>query len=446
MAPARSKENLDENSDPEHPKILNFDDVTEASARISKMIERTPCIPSHYQKEFVMHLTYKMETMHKSGSFKERGAANVFQLLPENQKKIGIAVASTGNFATSMCMHAAKAKVPVTVVMPVNVPVARIMSVHDLGGKVLLQGNNLLEAQKFARFIAQERGLEFINSRDHPAVLAGYGSLAVEIIEDVPLVDAILVPLGSGGLAAAVATAAKHLKPDCLVYGISPEAMPVFFKALEGDNPSLVIEPTPTSADAIAVTAVGVNSYQTAKPLMDKLLMVKEEWITKAMTHLLEQEKMVVEGSGACPLAAIIGNLVPELKTKHVVCVLSGGNVDPIQLSRGLQRGLAAFGRLIRFSVDIGLGLNSSTQLLRLLAGGGYNVVSLARDLHRVHAAEDVFKVQVKLACETKSLEHALELKRLLDRAYPDLVTFDTAPFNDRTTCPCFIKRKKSSV
>ncbi|XP_059053325.1 L-threonine ammonia-lyase-like isoform X1 [Achroia grisella] len=333
--------------------------------------------------------------------------------------------------------------VPVIVVMPNCVPIAKLQKYHNHGAKVMVQGGNLMEAQRYARAIARDKGLTYINGRDHPHILAGYGTIALEILDQMPYVDAIIVPVGSGGLAAAIATVIKHVKPRCLVYGVQTEAMPVFFKSLEDGSP-VTVPGQSTLADSIAVPNAAVNALHNARPLLDKMLLVNEEWIARAMLHLVEKERFVVEAAGACPLATIIGNLVPELKLKNVVCILSGGNVDNLLLVRCLDRGLAAEGRLVKFTVGIKNNPMENSQLLKLLANGGYNLVRLFRDNSWVE--DDTYSIEVKLVCETRNLEHALELKRIIERAYPCTALFETEPFNDKRICPCYVRNSGRPV
>ncbi|KAJ8714082.1 hypothetical protein PYW08_007702 [Mythimna loreyi] len=435
---SRRNEDFDENCDCDNPKIVKYEDVVDAAVRTRQYIINTPVMAANTQKEFGIGIYYKLEFMQKSGSFKERGALNALQLLPCDKKKLGVVMASTGNEAIALCYHAAKMNIPVIVVMPISLAIDKMQRCHGYGAKVVVQGTNLMEAQKYARALARDKGLTYINGRDHPHILAGYGSMAIEILEVMPFVDAVIVPVGSGGLAAATATVIKHQKPNVLVYGVQPELTPTFFESLQNDEP--ITMPIQTNvADAITVSQVGVNGYATAKPLLDKMLLVKEDWITRAMLHLSEREKFIVEGAGACPLAAIIGNLVPELKSKNVVCLLTGGNVDNIMMVRCLERGLAAEGRLVKFRVGVRNDPRSKSVLMSLIAAGGYNIHRHFQDNTWTDGAD--YFVEMKVVCETKGLAHALELKRTIEKAYPCTSVFENEPFNDKRTCPCYIKK-----
>ncbi|XP_037294107.1 L-threonine dehydratase catabolic TdcB isoform X1 [Manduca sexta] len=383
---SRRHEDFDEFCDPENPRTIKYEDVVDAADRIRPYILKTPCFPSHHQKDFSIHIYYKCEFLQKSGSFKGRGASNTLQLLPLDKKKLGIVAASIGNEAWALCYHAFKLNIPTIIVMPNNVPLDKILKCHSLGAKVILQGSNLMESQRYARAIARDKGLTYINGRDHPHMLAGFGTVGLEILEQVPFVDAVIVPVGGGGLISAIARVIKHVKPTCLVY-----------------------------------------------------LLVNEDWVARSILHLMEMERFVVEGAGACPLAAIIGNLVPELKLKNVVCVLSGGNIDNLLLSRCLERGRAAEGRLVRFKVGTKDNTPAIAHLCKLLVNGGFNIIQHFHE--HIWIDNEVYNVEIRVVCETRGLDHALELKRIIERNYPCTSVFETEPLNDKRTCPCYVRK-----
>lgn len=435
---SRKYEDYDEWCNPEYPRTLSYDDVVAAATTIKPFVLNTPCVPSNYKKKFVMNLYYKLEFLQKTGSIKERGAVNVLQLLSTDRKKIGICTGSIGNDALSLCYYSSKFNIPTSVVMAHGTPMFKLQKLHNLGAQVLVQGSNLLEAQRNARLFARERSLTFINGHDHPHVLAGHGTIALEILEQVPRVDAILVPVGTGGLAAAVATVVKRVKPTCLVYGIQSEDNACLFKSLEASEP-LFVPVEGSVADGTAVPIVGYNSFHTGKTILDKILLVKERWISTAMLHLLEKEHYVVEGAGALPLAALIGHLVPELKTKTVVCILSGGNIDSMLLTRCIHRGMAADGRFVKFKIAVKNTTLHKNQLYQLISAGGWNIIEHTED--SVWVANDINTCQISLVCEAKDLEHALNLKRILDKVYSFSAIFATEPFNDKRTCPCHVHK-----
>ncbi|XP_026314666.1 uncharacterized protein LOC113226302 isoform X2 [Hyposmocoma kahamanoa] len=384
-----------------------------------------------------MPLYYKLESLQKSGCFKERGALCALLRLPLDKRKIGVVVASLGNEAIAMCFHAAKYGVPVIAVMPSYVPLSYTQRCYAMGAKVIVQGTTLYDAQKFARVLARDRGLTYINGRDHPDVLAGYGTIALEIMHEIPEVEFIIVPIGTGGLAAATARVVKHHKTKCQVYGVQSEQAPAFFKHLADDMPGVGIPARHTMADAIAVSHVGVNSYVNAQPALDKVVLVKEDCIARAVLHMMEVQRIVVEGAAACPLAAILSNQLPELRSKIVVCVVTGGNMDNMLYTRALDRGMSAEARLLKFRVKVHDSSVDVSQLLKLIEAGGHGIVQYD-EIHK-WTEDEQYKMEISLVCRTMGLDHALEIKRLLEKAYPCDVVFETEPFNDKRTCPCYV-------
>ncbi|KAI5631159.1 pyridoxal-phosphate dependent enzyme domain-containing protein [Phthorimaea operculella] len=435
---SRRIEDFDEWCDPDNPRQIKYDDVIEASRILNKYLAIVPLMESHRARKLSIHLSYKMESLQKTGSFKERGILYALLKLPLDKKKIGVVIASLGNEGIAASYYGAKLNIPVIVVMSTSVSLSRQQKCHALGARVVIQGVNLHEAMRYARQIARDRGLTYINGRDHPHVLTGYGTIALEILQELPLVDAIILPVGTGGLAAAVATVVKHDKPECLVYGVQPEATPLFYKTLENETEEpVVVVNDPTMADSINVTTLGTNSFSNVRPFLDKMLLVKEEWISRAVLHMFEIQKLVVEGAGACPLAAILGNLLPELKLKNVVCIMTGGTVSPMCYSRCLERGLSTEGRLVKFRVNILDRTKAQKQLFHMLEDGGYNILRQFQT-HR-WIQDDVYRLEVELVCMARNLEHALELKRIIERAYRCESIFENEPFNDKRTCPCYV-------
>ncbi|XP_026314687.1 uncharacterized protein LOC113226317 [Hyposmocoma kahamanoa] len=413
-----------------------------------------------------MSLYYKLESWHKCGSFKERGALNVLLQIPRKDVK-GIIVASLSNVAIAMGICGAKLNIKVAAVIPNTITLALKNKISDLGVQVIVAGNSLLQAQLYAQQLAEKNDLIYINGRDDPRMLEGYGSIALEILRDIPYVDAIIVPVGTGGLAAAIATVVKHDKPDCLVYGVQPVATQIFNlykrdleqhyqeilyiqeREYEGADEEELEElrnavtqipdeysPKPTLADSIAVSQVGANSYVTAVTLLDRMVRVEEESIAKALLHIMEVEHLVVDGAAACPLATIIENLVPELKTKTVVCILTGGNVDCTVYARSLHRGMSADRRLVKFKVQINNSIKDISRVFKILSLGGYRVVQQNQCDRWMDS--DTRRLELEIICQASSPEHGLELKKIMETAYPYTVVFETAPFNIHPHCSCF--------
>jgi len=255
----------------------------------------------------------------------------------------------------------------------------------------------------------------YINGYDHPNILAGQGTVGLEVVDQVPDLDAVLIPVGGGGLLAGAALAIKSLKPHVKVYGVESERSPGFTESLKAGKP--VVTPVkPTLADGLAVPLIGVNSFATAAPLVDKMLIVNEEYIALAILRLIELEKSVVEGAGAVGLAAVLQNLVPELEGKKVVILCCGGNIDTTVLGRCLERGLAADGRLSRFVVTVPDRPGGIAELTRTIASIGVSLKDIFHE--RAWLKSDVFNAQVKCIVETRDQEHTDELERLLRKNY----------------------------
>ncbi|XP_053613765.1 L-threonine ammonia-lyase-like isoform X2 [Plodia interpunctella] len=348
-------------------------------------------------------------------TLEERGARNALLLLSSEAKQTGVISASLGNHSQGLSYHANLLKIPATVVMPNVAPIMKIQKCQSYGANVIVHGNDMKEAKYHAMTLAKERGLTYINGYDHPHIMAGQGTVGLEIIEQVPDVDAVLVPVGGGGLLAGVATAIKHLKPNVLIYGVETEKFPSMEQAMKHNEP-VSVEIRSTLADGLAVPTVGYNAFLTAKPITDKLITVNEEWLARAILRLVEQEKYVVEGGGAVGLAAIIAGLVPELKKKKVVCILSGGNIDTTILGRCLERGLAAEQRLVKFKVTVSDRPGGIAELCRNIASIGVSIKDIMQE--RAWVFGDIFSVEVKVVCETRGPEHLEELRALIRKNY----------------------------
>ncbi|XP_052756716.1 L-threonine ammonia-lyase-like, partial [Galleria mellonella] len=303
--------------------------------------------------------------------------------------------------------------------------------------------NNILTIQQdissfsYVHFAVENISIFDQNSSDHPNIIEGQGSIGIEIIEQVPAVDAIIVPCGGGSLLCGIAISIKHLKPDTEIYGVETDKNCSMVESLR-KNERIKMNISSTIADEIAVPMVGVNTFYNIKGLVDKMIVVKEDWVARAIMHIVKEEKLVVEGAGSVTIAAIMAGLFPNLKGKKVVCVISGGNINTTILARALERGMAAEGRLVKFKVTVSDRPGANSQLLKLIANGGYNLVRQFRDNSWIEG--DTYTIETKLVCETRNLKHALELKRIIERAYPGSV-FETEPFNDKRTCPCYVKK-----
>ena len=398
--------------------MVTLEGIREAAARIAGSIYETPC-PSSVPLSLLTgcKVYCKLDYLQRTGSFKERGARNALLLLSEAARRAGVITASAGNHALGLAYHAGLLESPVTVVMPRSAPLMKVVTCEELGARVLLHGDSFDEAAAHAHELAKRERLTYINGYDDPAVIAGQGTMGLEILAQVPQVEAIVVPVGGGGLIAGVAVAMKALKPDVMIIGVEPKRVASFSAAWEAGHP-VRVETAATLADGLAVPEVGEQAFQLARPHIDRLVTVSERPIARAILRLIELEKSVVEGAGATPLAALLAGLLEELKGKHVVLPLCGGNLDTSMLGRIIERGLAADGRLCRFDATISDRPGGLARLTALIAEANASVKDIAHD--RAFAGEDLNTVVVHCVVETRDAEHIRALRdRLSDEGFP---------------------------
>ncbi|KAI4454474.1 threonine dehydratase mitochondrial-related [Holotrichia oblita] len=409
---------IDPTCDPNNPKKLQFDQIALAYVLLRDGIAKTPCDLAHLSKITGMSVYIKCEFMQHTGSFKERGARFAMLQMSEEQRRRGCVAASAGNHAQAMCLHGLKLGIPITTVMPVIAPLMKIQKCKDMKGNVIVQGENMAEAKAIAMKIARDTGANYVNGYDNPHILAGQGTCGIEILEQVPDVDAIVIPTGGGSLIAGVATAVKTLKPSVKIIGVESECCPGFSTSLAAGKPVTVVS-KPSMADGLAVPTVGYNSIETAKGLVDRMILVKEEDIAVGILRLLELEKHIVEGAGATPVAALLSGKLDQFIGKKVVLILSGGNIDTTVLSRALERGLAADGRLIKIYVKVSDRPGGLSELTTLVASAGAVIKLISQE--RAWVKMDVFSSEVKLVIETRDYAHVDEIKKVLTARYKDV-------------------------
>ena len=375
---------------------------------------RTPCTPSIALSEITgCEIFCKFENLQRTGSFKERGARNALLLLDAEQRRAGVIAASAGNHASALSYHGKLLDIPVTVVMPHAAPIMKVRTCEQMGARVLLHGNDIGEARDHAMQFVRDQKLTYINGFDDPAIIAGQGTLGLEILEQVPDCDAIVVPIGGAGLIAGVALAVKSLRPHVKTIGVQAERTASFDAALKNGAP-LQITMAPTLADGLAVPKVGDNAFALARERVDKTVVVSEHLIALAVLRLVELEKSVVEGAGAVPLAALLSGQLSELRGKKVVLPLCGGNIDTNMLGRIIERGLAADGRLCRLTANISDRPGGLARFASILAEEGASVRDVEHD--RAFGGDDVSQVVVHCVIETRDRDHAVRVRQRLER------------------------------
>jgi threonine dehydratase len=354
-----------------------------------------------------MQIFSKLENLQRTGSFKERGARNALSQLSPEQANRGVIAASAGNHAQALAYQGRLLGVPATVVMPKFAPLIKITNCQRLGANVVLHGNDFAAAKAHAHKIASEKGLAYIDGYDDPAIIAGQGTMGLEIVAQVPDLDAVIIPVGGGGLLAGVSLAVKTQRPEAKVIGVEADHVASFSAALKSKKP-VTIQTRPTLADGLAIAQVGKNAFEVARQHTDKVVLVNEEQIALAILRIVELEKGVVEGAAATTLAACLFGQLPDLARKRVVLLLCGGNIDPNILSRVIERGLVADGRLSRFTAVISDRPGGLADLAREIAVVGASIKQVVHD--RAFASSDVSAVNVVCTVETRNHQHLQEL------------------------------------
>ncbi len=407
---------------------VTFEEIAAARERIRGGVSVTPCLRSEPLSELTgSEIFVKMENLQRTGSFKERGARNALLQLSESQRRAGVVAASAGNHALGLAWHGALLKIPVTVVMPATAPIIKRAMCRQLGATVETCGDTFNDAFRRAQELVKHRSLVYVHGYDDPAVIAGQGTMGLEIVEQVAEAagrppDAIIVPVGGGGLIAGVATAVKRLSPSTLIYGVEPQRAATFHAARDAGHP-VHVSVGKTIADGLATPDVGKNAFETANDLIDGLVLVDESSLSLAVLRLIEHEKSVVEGAGAAGLAAmlahvspepLLGGSLPDLRGKIVALPLCGGNIDPAMIGRVIERGLAADGRLTRFVTTISDRPGGLARLAGAIASIGASVKDILHD--RAFATSDLSSVDVHCVVETSGPEHVKELFTALER------------------------------
>jgi threonine dehydratase len=380
-------------------------DISAAHDRIRSGIYRSPCPPSVPLSELTgAEVFCKLDLLQRTGSFKERGARNALLLLDDTQKARGVIASSAGNHALGLAYHGKLLGVPVTVVMPRFAPLVKVATCRRLGARVILEGDTFDDARRLALDLAEQEGLERVHGFDDPRVIAGQGTMALEILEEVPDVDAIVVPTGGAGLLAGVAVVAKALRPDVRIIAVEPAAAPSFSASLAAGRP-VQVPIRPTLADGLAVGRVGDLSFALAAPLVDRVITVGEDALSLAVLRLLELEKTVVEGAAASALAGLLDDGCRDLRGKRVVLLLCGGNIDLTMLDRLIDHGLATDGRRWRFVTEVSDRPGGIARLTAAIAAAGASVQELVHD--RTFSGCDVFSTAVQVTVETADRSHA---------------------------------------
>lgn len=390
-------------------------DIRAAQRRIASGLIVTPCAESIPLSEITgARIVCKLDNFQRTGSFKERGARNALLRLPADRRQRGVVAASAGNHALGLAYHGKLLGIPVTVVMPDYAPLIKITTCGRLGARVLIRGRDFAEARAEADQLVASEGLTYIHGFDDPDIIAGQGTLGLELLRQAPDLDAIVCPIGGGGLIAGVAVAVKSLRPRIRLIGVESEATGNFAAALRAGKPVRVPRRA-TLADGLATLTVGTNAFALARTRVDEVVAVAEDAIALAILRMLELEKTVVEGAAAAPLAAMLSGKLSHLANQRVALVVCGGNIDPAIMTRVIEKGLVHDGRLTRFTVVISDRPGGLADLCRVIAAEGASIREIEHD--RAFSGPDVSAVNAVCTVETRDRAHIASLRRALKRS-----------------------------
>jgi threonine dehydratase len=392
--------------------MLKLSDIHAARQRIRDRVVLTPCTPSEpFGEMFGGQAWFKFENLQRTGSFKERGALNCMLSLSDEQRRAGVIAASAGNHAQGVAFHAGRLGIPATIVMPERTPLVKVAATERYGARVVMHGTVYDEAMEEALRIQAEEGQALIHPFDMEAVIAGQGTIGLELMEQCPEMDVVIVPVGGGGLISGIAMAIKEMRPEVRVIGVESAALPAALRAREARE-LVTIPPAETIADGIAVRRIGENTFCYVEAYVDELVTVDEEEIAAGVLLLLEREKTVAEPACATTVAAVVNRHIQGLEGKNVVMVISGGNVDVTLLSRIIERGLLSDGRMAQMRVRVKDRPGALAALTARLAEAGANVVSLEH--RRGTKGLWLTDAEIALTLETRGREHVAELTRAL--------------------------------
>jgi threonine dehydratase len=391
---------------------LALADIRAAAARIAGAIEHTPCVPSRTLSQLTgAQVFLKFENLQFTASFKERGALNKLLSLSEAERRRGVVAMSAGNHAQAVAYHAARLGIPALIVMPKGSPNTKVRNTQVHGARVALEGENLVEAAAHAHTLAARDDLVFVHPYEDPLVMAGQGTVALEMLEAVPELEVLVVPVGGGGLISGMASAAKALKPSIQVYGVESENYPAMRQRLAGLPVACGGD---TIAEGIAVKDVGETAFGIVRALAEEVLVVREETIERAVAALIEIEKTVAEGAGAAGLAALLEHPA-RFAGRRVGLPLTGGNIDSRVLASVLMRGLVRDARLVRLRATLPDVSGSLAKVAALIAQAGGNIVEVHHQ--RVFGASSVKSPEVEFLVETRDRGHTEAMIALLEKS-----------------------------
>ena len=397
------------------PETVDLESIRKAAERIQPSIYETPFVHSETLSSMSGNRIFlKLENLQMTGSFKERGALNRILTLGEEQKRRGVITASAGNHGQAVSWHATRRGIPAEVWMPVHTPLIKVSATRSHGAKVVLHGAGYDDAAEGARARCAETGGTFLHPFDDPAVIAGQGTIGLELLRQQPDLDAVYVPVGGGGLIGGLACAVKEQRRGVEVVGVQTSRLPSMKAALSNGAP-VVVESGGTLADGIAVRRAGDFTLPLVTLYVDRMVTVEEEEIAAAILILLEREKTLAEGAGAVGLAAVLG-AAERGRGRNIGIVISGGNLDVTMLSRIIERGLLRDGRRLRLRVTLQDYPGALQRLSAVIAGCGANIVETHHT--RGHYGLALGETAIDVTMETRGREHVDEILQSLGETH----------------------------
>lgn len=396
-----------------HEERVSIDDVRAARERIATTIRMTPLLRKDTLAPIVGQPVYlKCEHLQRTGSFKLRGAANLVATLSERERDAGVVAASAGNHAQGVAVAAAELGVRATIFMPADATLAKVDATRGYGADVRLEGAHLTAALDAARAWCTEQAATFVHPFDDARIVAGQGTIGLELVEQLPELATVVIGVGGGGLASGIGLALRALRPDCRIIGVQAAACPSLSSSIAAGAPVLV-EAAPTMADGIAVKQPGAFTFEILRDVLDDVVEVSEEEISAAILWSMERAKQVLEGAGATPLAALLAGKITS--TGPIVLIGGGGNIDPVSLMTVIRHGMSSVGRFVHMATLLPDRPGELSRLLALLAQLRVNVLGV--DHRREGARVRVGETQVDLVLQTRNAEHVAEVERTLEAA-----------------------------
>ncbi len=386
---------------------ISLADVVTARERLRGSIYYSPCPHSQMLSALTGQQVYlKLENLQMTGSFKERGALNRIATLTPEQAARGVVAASAGNHAQGVAYHATKRGIRALIVMPLATPLVKVTATRGFGAEVVLHGANYDEACVEATRLCEAEGMTFIHPFDDSIVMAGQGTIGLELLEQIPQLEAVVVPIGGGGLIGGIACAIKESRPDIRVVGVQTSRLPSMLVAMEQRHP-VTLEPSTTIADGIAVRRAGDVTFPVVDKYVDEIVTVDEDEIASAILVLLEREKTLAEGAGATALAALLQKKT-SLQGRHTAVMVCGGNIDVTLLSRIIERGLVQDGRMIRLRIHLLDKPGALAELTKLIANYRANIVDTL--YNRAYYGVNLGNTTIDITLETRGREQVTEL------------------------------------